>query len=277
VDAHHHLWRYTAAEYGWIDDAMAALRRNFLPGELELEARAAGVQATVAVQARQTLEETEWLLELAEASELIRGVVGWAPIAEAGFAAVLERLQARPKLKGLRHVVQAEATGFLDDAAFNRGMAALQGTGLVYDLLITADQMEEATRFVDRHPQQVFVLDHMAKPRIAAGELEPWSRRIGELARREHVSCKLSGMVTEAEWNSWSAESLRPYFEMVLEAFGPERLMAGSDWPVLTVACSYGRWWKVIEEWLAPLTERERLLIEGEVAMKVYGLQAVTV
>jgi len=196
VDAHHHLWRYTPEEYGWIDDAMQTLRRDFLLADIEREARAAGVDATVVVQARQTVEETAWLLQLAAQSRWIHGVVGWLPIASDDFPAALERFEAGPLLKGLRHVVQAEPDGFLDGAEFNRGIAALGGTGLVYDVLIFARQLEEATRFVDRHPQQVFVLDHIAKPSIAVGEISQWSKDIRELARRENVVCKLSGMVT---------------------------------------------------------------------------------
>jgi L-fuconolactonase len=272
IDAHHHLWRYSAAEYAWIDGSMAALQRDFLVPELERELAAAGVGACVAVQARQTVEETEWLLGLAERSAVIGGVVGWADIASAGFAAELESLCARPLLKALRHVVQAEPDGFLDGAEFNRGIAAMRDMGLVYDLLIVARQLEEAVRFVDMHPQQVFVLDHIAKPEIAEGEIAAWSAGIQELARRENVICKLSGMVTEADWGAWTPEGLRPYFDVVLGAFGPSRLMVGSDWPVMTVACSYARWWDVVEGWLAELSGEERAEIEGGVAGRVYRL-----
>jgi len=273
VDAHHHLWRYTPEEYGWIDDTMQVLRRDFLPEELEREAVAAGVQATVAVQARQTVAETAWLLQLAAQSELIRGVVGWLPIAADDFPSALERFDAGPLLKGLRHVVQGEPAGFLDGAEFNRGIAALRNTGLVYDVLIFARQLAETTRFVDRHPQQVFVLDHIAKPEIAAGEISQWSKDIRELARRENVVCKLSGMVTEADWSQWSPASLKPYFDTVLEAFGPARLMAGSDWPVLTVACTYPQWWQTIAEWMTPLSAAEREAIESGTAIRTYNLQ----
>jgi L-fuconolactonase len=273
VDAHHHLWRYTPEEYGWIDDTMQALRRDFMPEDLEREALAAGVEATVAVQARQTVAETAWLLQLAAQNELIRGVVGWLPIAADDFPSALERFDAGPLLKGLRHVVQGEPAGFLDGAEFNRGIAALRGTGLVYDVLIFAGQLAEATRFVDRHPQQQFVLDHIAKPEIAAGELEIWSKGIRELARRENVVCKVSGMVTEADWSQWSPASLKPYFDTVLEAFGPARLMAGSDWPVLTVACTYPRWWQTIAEWIAPLSATECEEIESGTAIRTYKLQ----
>ncbi len=272
VDTHHHLWHYSPEEYGWIDDSMHTLQRDFLAADLATVCREAAVDATVAVQARQTLAETHWLLSLAAQTPLIRGVVGWADIAAPDFATALPALAADPLLKGLRHVVQAEPDGFLDAPAFNQGITALQGAGLVYDILIFARQLPEAIRFVDRHPDQIFVLDHIAKPSIAAGELEPWAADIRTLAKRPNVTCKLSGMVTEADWRSWTPDSLRPYFDTVLEAFGPARLMAGSDWPVLTVACSYTRWWQVLDGWFAALTPEERAQIEGLTAARVYGL-----
>jgi L-fuconolactonase len=272
IDSHHHLWQFTTAEYGWIDASMGVLRRDFLPGDLELETSASGIDGTVAVQARQTLEETRWLLELAGQSELIQGVVGWAPIASEDFVQTLEGLRKNPLLKGLRHVVQGEPAGFLDSAEFNRGIAAMRGTGLVYDVLIFARQLEEATRFVDRHPQQSFVLDHIAKPDIVHDGFDAWSKGIRELARRGNIVCKLSGMVTEADWKTWSPASLKPYYETVLEAFGPARMMMGSDWPVLNVACSYGRWFETVAEWIAPLSANDRGQIEGGTAARIYSL-----
>ncbi len=280
IDAHQHLWRFSDEEYGWLTEpGYELLRRDFLPRDLLGAMAEAGVAGTVAVQARQTIEETEWLLDLAGQSvegerSPICGVVGWAPLAEKSFPAVLEKLRENRLLKGFRHVVQGEAPGFLENSAFNRGVAALAGTGLVYDVLIFERQMEEAIAFVDRHPQQSFVLDHVGKPRIAAAELEPWSTKVHELARRENVTCKLSGLVTEADWTCWTPESLRPYLDVVVEAFGPERLMAGSDWPVCLVACGYGQWWTVLERHFAEFSEDERSEIFGGVASRVYGLRS---
>lgn len=272
VDSHHHLWHYSPEEYGWIGSSMQSLRRDFMPDDLAAVCREAGVTATVAVQARQTLAETEWLLSLAAENAFIRGVVGWADIAAGDFAATLPALVSNPLLKGLRHVVQAEPDGFLDAPAFNRGISALHGSGLVYDILVFARQLPEAIRFVDRHPNQSFVLDHIAKPSIATGELKLWQKAIRELARRPNVACKLSGMVTEADWHTWTPASLQPYFDVVLEAFTPVRLMAGSDWPVLTVTCGYAQWWHVLEVWLAPLASTERDQIEGLTASRLYNL-----
>ena len=273
IDAHHHLWCYDAAEYAWIDDNMAALRRDFLPADLVVELAKAGVDGAVAVQARQTLEETRWLLELARSCEAIRGVVGWAPLAAPEFEVSVSELAADPKLVGLRHIVQAEPKGFLDGADFNRGVHAMEEIALVYDVLIVERQLAEAIRFVDRHPQQSFVLDHIAKPKIAIAEIEPWRTRIRELSERDNVCCKLSGMVTEGSWSRWSVESLRPYLDTVVEAFGPDRLMAGSDWPVCLVATSYPRWWQTLRDYFADFSNDERAQIFGATAARIYDLK----
>jgi L-fuconolactonase len=273
IDAHHHLWRYSATEYDWINDDMSALRRDFLPEDLMAELASAGVDGAVTVQARQSLGETRWLLELAQSCKAIRGVVGWAPIAASDFEASMHELAADPKLVGLRHVVQAEAKGFLDGTDFNRGVHAMQEFDLVYDLLIVEGQLEETIRFVDRHPKQAFVLDHIAKPKIASAEMEPWRTQIKELGRRSNVSCKLSGMVTEDAWSRWSVESLRPYLDVVVEAFGADRLMVGSDWPVCLVATGYARWWQVLRDYLAGFSNDERAHIFGATAARIYNLR----
>lgn len=272
IDAHHHLWRYSAEEYGWIDDSMPALRRDFLPHDFERELAASGIAGAVTVQARQTLEETRWLLDWAAKFEAMRGVVGWAPIAAENFPAVLEELAQEKKLVGLRHIVQAEADGFLDAPDFQRGIAQLRATDLVYDVLIFERQLEEAIRFIDRNPEQQFVLDHMAKPKIAAAEIEPWRSRILELSRRPNVWCKVSGLTTEAQWSRWSLESLRPYLDTILNAFRPSRLMAGSDWPVCLVSCGYTQWWQVLREYFASCSAHEQARVFGETAREVYRL-----
>jgi L-fuconolactonase len=266
VDSHHHLWHYNPQDYGWIDDSMQALRRDYLLPDLEREVAATAIDATVAVQVRQSLAETRWLLDLAARSSTVAAVVGWAPITAENFSNILDVLTQNSLLKGLRHVVQAEPDGFLDRPDFNRGIAAMLPSALVYDLLIRARQLPEATRFVDRHPNQTFVLDHIAKPDIAHDGFAAWNTAIRELAKRDNVVCKLSGMVTEADWKTWTPEQLKPYFDTVLEAFGPSRLMFGSDWPVLTVACDYGRWVGLVDAWLAPLSISEQKQIQGETA-----------
>jgi L-fuconolactonase len=273
IDAHHHLWRYTPREFEWLDESMAALRRDFLPKELMKEMSAAGIDGAVAVQARQTMEETRWLLDQADACEAIRGVVGWAPIAGEDFPEVMEEFEDRPKLKGLRHVIQGEKDeNYILRADFVAGIEAMQGSGLVYDILIFERHLPQTIEFVDEFPEQVFVLDHVAKPLIASGVMQPWAERMRELGRRENVWCKVSGMVTEAEWGAWNLETLRPYLDVAVEAFGVERLMAGSDWPVCLVAAEYGRWFEVLREYFAGFSETERDAVFGETAMEVYGL-----
>lgn len=273
IDAHHHFWRYTPAEYGWIDDAMRAIRRDFLPEHLAAELAAARVDGAISVQARQSLAETEWLLELAARHDFLRGVVGWVELVSPSVGAQLERFAAQPKFCAVRHVVQGEPDDrFLLRDDFNRGIRELRRFNLVYDLLIYARHLPVALEFVDRHPEQVFVLDHLAKPRIRDGEIEPWRAQLRELARRPHVYCKVSGMVTEAEYATWTEAQLRPYFEAALEAFGPRRLMFGSDWPVCLVACGYVRWREIVTRWVAELSAEEQARILGGTAREAYRL-----
>lgn len=271
IDSHHHLWRYSPEEYGWIDDSMASLRKDFLLDGLRAELSVARVDGTVAVQARQTVEETDFLWACAEEDgSPVLGVVGWLPIADASFPALLDLYRTR--LCGLRHVVQAEAPGFLDGSEFNDGIRAMRGSGLVYDILIYARQLEETVRFVDRHPEQMFVLDHIAKPEIRDGGLGTWAAGFRELATRDNVACKVSGMVTEADPANWTEAQLRPYFDVALDAFGPQRLMMGTDWPVLTVGCTYRQWLQTVEQWTAALSADEQAEIQGGTAQRVYSL-----
>ena len=272
VDAHQHFWRYTEEEYGWINGSMAAIRRDFLPGDLLPLLEDAGIDATVAVQARQSLEETEWLLDLAEEYDWIAGVVGWAPLVSPRVEQTLERLSANVKLKGVRHVLQGEADEYMLREDFNAGIALLRRYSMTYDVLVLECQLPAAIHFVDRHPEQPFVLDHIAKPLIAAQTLEPWRTHIRELARRSHVACKLSGLVTEANFDSWTIEHLRPYIETVLECFGTKRLIFGSDWPVCTVAASYARWTNGLREFVSELSGDEQEAILGRNAIQFYGL-----
>jgi len=274
IDSHHHLWRYSIEEFGWIDDAMGLLKRDFLPENLVAAMGEASIDGTVAVQARQTLEETHWLLDAADGCDAIRGVVGWAPIAGSDFAVVLEEIRSRKKLCGLRHVLQAEPDeSYMLRPEFNAGIRMLRQYGLAYDILIYERQLPQAIEFVDRHPEQVFVLDHIAKPQIRDGVIGPWAERMCELGKRENVWCKVSGLVTEADWKLWTPESLKPYLDAVVEAFGPQRLMVGSDWPVCLVASSYGRWFKVLNEYFAGFSIAERKAIFGKTAMHVYKLR----
>ena len=274
VDSHHHFWRYTPAEYGWIDENMAAIRRDFLPADLQQEIAVAGVDAVVSVQARQSVEETRWLLALATHNPFIAGVVGWVPLVSPTVAADLARFAAPPKLVAIRHVLQDEPDPlFMLSADFQAGIGALRAYNLAYDILIYHRHLPQTIELVDRHPAQSFVIDHMAKPSIKDGTVEPWARGMRELSRRPHVCCKLSGMVTEVCRPHWSLADLRPYFDVVLEAFGPERVLFGSDWPVCLVACGYARWMEIVQELIAPLSSVERAAILGDNARRVYRLR----
>jgi len=273
IDAHHHLWRYSPAEYGWIDDSMTRLQRDFGPGDLSHAMASARIDGTIAVQARQSIEETFFLLSLAESHPFIEAVVGWAPIASPDFPSRLAALARNRKLKGLRHVIQSEPDdNFILGAEFNRGIAAMQSTGLVYEILIFERHLPQATKFVDAHSSQIFVLDHIAKPRIRERILSPWREQIHEIAHRENVFCKISGMVTEADWQSWTEADLLPYLDTVFEAFGPNRLMMGSDWPVCLLAAEYSKWFELLDRYTARFTESEREQFCGGTAIRVYGL-----
>ncbi len=273
VDAHQHFWRYSAAEYGWISESMRRLRRDFLPPDLRREAAAAGVAGAVAVQARQTAAETRFLLDLARGRRWILGVVGWVPLVSPGVDGILGELAEEGKFKGCRHVLQDEADDrYMLRPDFNAGVRAVTAAGLTYDILVYARQLPQAVEFVDRHPRQLFVLDHMGKPDIRSGSYAAWSGWVRELARRENVYCKVSGLVTEADWTGWTEAQLRPYLDTVVEAFGPRRLMFGSDWPLCLLAVEYRRWHGFVASYAAELGPGERDRILGGTAIEAYSL-----
>ena len=273
IDAHQHFWLYDSSEYSWITEKMRSLQRHFLPEDLVPELKAHGIAGTIAVQARQTVAETEWLLSLAESNSSIAGVVGWMPLCSETLDHQLDGLRHVPWLKGLRHVLQDEPTDeLMTSEPFQQGLRVLTRRNLVYDLLIYERQLASVLALVAQHPHQVFVLDHIGKPCIADRSIEPWSKHLHELARHPNVFCKLSGMVTEADWTTWSPTQLRPYFDVVLEAFRPERIMFGSDWPVCLLAASYSDWFGTVEEWTTALSHDEQSALFGGTAKRVYKL-----
>jgi L-fuconolactonase len=262
VDAHQHFWLYNAAEYEWIDDSMAALRRNFLPDDLRPELESNGFQGSVVVQVRQTLEETRWLLELAERTPWILGAVGWVDLRAPDVRSQLKVLARHPKLVGIRHIVQSESDDrFLLQPEFLRGVSALEEFDLAYDILIYTKHLPVAAEFVERFPRQRFVLDHLAKPPIKSGKIDSWAQGISRLAGFPNVFCKLSGLVTEADWQAWEAPQIIPFLDVAFESFGPDRLMIGSDWPVCLVAASYDKAVEVVKNYLLQQAEfRDRVL-----------------
>jgi len=239
IDSHVHFWRYSPEAYPWIDDTMSLLKRDYLPPELEPLMRAAGFDACIAVQATHTIEETEWLLSLAGEYPFIAGVVGWVDLRSPTVERELERLAAHPKAVGIRHIAQSEPDDFLLHPDFQRGIAQLERFDLAYDLLVYTRQLPAATKLVRRFPRQRFVLDHAGKPEVRARKLEPWATHLRELARSDNVACKLSGLATEADWRSWTPEDLEPFANVTFEAFGSDRVLLGSDWPVCTLAGEY--------------------------------------
>jgi L-fuconolactonase len=273
IDAHHHLWRYKREDYPWMSDSLGALRRDYLLPDLEAVTTSRGVTGTIAVQARQSMEETEWLSEIASGTDLIRGVVGWAPLIDPDAASHLERFACLPKVKGMRHVLHDEADpNYMLRDDFNRGVSLLKDYNLRYDILIFEQHLPQTIEFVDRHPNQVFILDHIAKPKIRERLLTPWRENMKELSRRSNVYCKLSGMVTEADWTSWQDEDLAPYIEVVLEAFGPRRIMFGSDWPVCTLAATYQRWADAVTKAIERFSADEQASILAGSAIEAYAL-----
>ena len=273
VDAHQHFWRYDPAEYDWIGEGMERLARDYLPADLAPLLTAEGIAGSVAVQARQAIEETRWLLGLAAKHPAILGVVGWVDLRSSEVGEQLREFAANPRFVGVRHVVQNEPdVRFLLGEAFVGGLRQLHGFGLTYDLLLFPPQLPAAVELAGMMPEQPFVLDHLAKPLIKPGILDPWQADLRALARHPNVSCKLSGLVTEAAWQGWRRADFAPYLEVALEAFGPKRLMLGSDWPVCLLAAEYPDVVGIVTEFIARLSDSEQALILGGTASRFYGL-----
>ncbi|MDA8990133.1 amidohydrolase family protein [Opitutales bacterium] len=273
IDSHHHFWKYDPETYSWMNDKMEILKQDYLPEDLHKNIMEAEIDGVVSVQADQSLRETEDLLHYAEKNDFILGVVGWLPLADPDVEEVMNSYTNQELLKGIRHVVQDEPDNhFILGKKFNEGVSLLKKFGWVYDILIYERQLEPTIQFVDQHPQQAFVLDHIAKPKIKSGEIDLWRSQMYELAKRENVSCKISGIATEAEWHSWNEQDLIPYMEVALDAFGPKRVMFGSDWPVARLAVEYVPWVELCRRFITQLSETEQKLVEGLVAKEVYDL-----
>lgn len=274
IDSHQHFWNYDPGQYPWIQPDWP-IRRSYLPEDLAPELKSCGIDGCVAVQARQSLEESMWLLELAGRFDFIKGVVGWVDLRAPNVAEQLARLAWHPKLKfvGVRHVLQDEPDdAFMLDPAFQRGIAQLRAFDLRYDLLIFPRQLPAAIQLVSQHPRQQFVLDHIAKPPIRSGQIDPWRGLIRDLAANPNVWCKVSGLVTEADWKGWSPSHFRPYLDVVFEAFGVDRVMFGSDWPVALLAGTYQRVYDLAHEYVHLLGADAEAKFFGGNAAKFYHL-----
>ena len=272
IDSHQHFWRYNAAEYGWMKPHWP-IRRDFLPADLEPELRACVLDGCVAVQARQTLEESRWLLELADSAPIIKGVVGWVDLRSEHVEEQLAQFSQHPKFMGVRHVVQDEPDdNFMLRPDFLRGIGKLEQFDLTYDILIFPNQLPAAIELAKRFPEQSFVLDHIAKPFIKDQVLSPWREQIRELAQSPSVWCKVSGLVTEAKWQGWKTDDFKPYLDAVFEAFGSDRMIYGSDWPVCLLAGSYAGVFKLMKNYVSRLGPDVEAKFFGLNAARFYGL-----
>ena len=274
IDSHQHFWRYRPQDYPWIDEGKGLLKRDFLPEDLEPLLSAQRFDGCIAVQAAHTPDETRFRLDLSDRHLFVRAVVGWVDLCAPDVERRLAELARHPRLKGIRHIAQDEPDDrFLAREDVVGGIAALEPFGLAYDILIFARQLPAALELVRRLPRQRFVLDHIAKPEIAAGRVSPWKEQLRELAAAPNVCCKLSGMVTEAKWKGWTPADFRPYLDVVFEAFGPDRLMIGSDWPVCLLAGDYPAVMGLVEGYMSgrPAAEREKVL--GGNAARFYGVE----
>jgi L-fuconolactonase len=272
IDSHQHFWKYNSEDYPWISDAHAVIKRDFLPEDLSPLLKAANLNGCVAVQAMQQLRETDFLLQLAESDSSIVGVVGWVPFCDANVEAHIERYAENSKAAGFRHIIQDEPDDqFMLRSDFNDGIRLLTRYELCYDLLIFERHLPQSIAFVDKHPQLSIIVGHIGKPRIRKNEFDHnWAKNIRQLAKRDQVSCKLSGLVTEVRDAKWNTELLQPYFDTVLEAFGPKRLLFGSDWPVCLLRSEYDQWLQSVTSMIAPLSVSEQEAIMGGNAARIY-------
>lgn len=274
IDAHNHFWQYNPKDYSWIDDSMTILKKDFSPEELKLFTEKYDIDGLVAVQAYQSHKDNDFLLQQAIHHPIVKGVVGWVDLSAEKVEEDLETYAHFPKFVGIRHIVQSEPDkNFLLREEFRRGVGFLESYKLAYDILISQAQLPMAIKFVERFPDQKFVLDHIAKPPIKAGIIDPWKENIRNLAKNSQVLCKLSGLVTEADWKEWKVSDLTPYLDVVFEAFGPDRLMFGSDWPVCLLAARYDQVYKVIHDYIAQYRKEDQEKIMGINAIKFYDLE----
>ena len=273
IDSHQHFWKYNPVRDQWITDEMVVIRRDFLPQDLLPELRANSIDGCIAVQADQSEQETQFLLDLARQNDFIHGVVGWIDLRADNVAECLGLLSQNKKLRGFRHIVQAEPDDrFMLQRAFLRGIGGLRQFGFTYDILIYPRQLPAAIELVARFPNQPFVIDHIAKPEIKAKRTLPWAQQMLEIAGNRNVYCKLSGLLTEADWNNWKTDDFKPYLDTVFDAFGTDRIMFGSDWPVCLLAGSYSQMMQLIADYTKSFSPSDKEKIFGLNAARFYRI-----
>lgn len=273
IDSHQHFWQYSPVKDAWITESMSVIQRDFLPAELQTVLRDNRINGCVAVQADQSENETHFLLELSNAHEFIKGVVGWVDLSTDTIGERLAYFSQFKTVKGFRHIVQAEQDpDFLQRKNFCNGIRLLEKFNYTYDLLILPNQLTCATKLCAQFPNQKFVVDHLVKPNIRQQQLEPWRKDITLLAKNENVYCKVSGMVTEADWQHWKPEDITPYLDVVFHVFGTDRILYGSDWPVCLVAASYETQLSIVSNYLKTFSESAKQKVMGENAVNFYNL-----
>ena len=272
IDSHQHFWKFDPVRDSWIDETMQNIQKDFLPEDLQPILKQNQFEGCVAVQASQSEEETHFLLDLASKNDFIKGVVGWIDLRNENIVERLQFFSNQKKLKGFRHVVQGEPDDFMFGAEFRRGIQALKAFDYTYDILIFERQLPAAINLVQDFPNQRFVIDHIAKPDIKSGSIDSWKKGIEEIAKYDNVWCKISGMVTEADWKNWKPEDLKPYLDVIFENFSIDKLMYGSDWPVLNVASDYNEVVKTLEDYITEFSIEDQNKIWFENANSFYNL-----
>jgi len=273
IDSHQHFWNYEPVKHAWLDDDMSVIRRDFTPSDLKKVFTENGVDGCVVVQADQTLEETDFLIKLASENDFIKGIVGWVDLRAENIDDTLNHYSTIEKVKGFRHIVQGEADhNFLLRPAFLNGISLLEKYNFTYDILIFPHQLGATLEFVKKFPNQKFVIDHIAKPYIKDGFFDGWAALMTEIGKQKNVYCKLSGIITEADYNTWTPQQIEPYISLTLEAFGTNRIMFGSDWPVCLVAGNYKKVKELVTNFIATLSPLEQDAIMGKNAIEFYNL-----
>lgn len=272
IDAHQHFWKYDPIKDSWIDENMKAIRRDFLPKDLAPILENNDVDGCIAIQADQSEQETEFLLGLAKNNSFIKGVVGWVDLRADNIEERLAHYSSNNFLKGVRHIVQAEADDFMLEGKFQHGISLLMQFGLTYDILVLPPQLPATIQFVNKFPSQKFVIDHMAKPNIKKGEMFAWKKNMEELAKSQNVFCKVSGLVTEADWKNWKKEDFTKYLDVIFNSFGVDRILYGSDWPVCLLAAEYENQLEVLSEYMVNYSSEDKARIMGGNANNFYNL-----